>query len=265
MIRFILAVTAIAFFYVSGAFAQDPDGGQLLRDDYILTGADGRLVEGESGKWLFEFESGINDGAAELKAGQSLELLDSATLDKMTEDAKTRLEASYRLWGKVTKFEGRNYIFPVYFLGLRKIDRPAGQKERSDSNRKATSINEPNDILSIPDEIAAQLKTSEVLPTQEAPAGLQLKQDTIYANRVGRVVEKDGKYVFEPDGLGRGIERFEIALLPCQNLEEAITQVRGESNPVRFSVAGILTRYKGQQYLLLQKATRAYSYGNFGR
>jgi hypothetical protein len=275
MTRFILAVTAITGFCVSGAFAprcfafakQNGGGGgvQLLRDDYILTGADGRLVEGESGKWLFEFESGISDGAAELKAGQSLELLDSATLEKMTEDAKTRLEASYRLWGKVTKFEGSNYIFPVYFLGLRKIDKPAGQQGQAGGAKKTTSINEPNDILSIPDEIAAQLKTSEVLPAQEAPAGLQLKQDTIYANRVGRVVEKDGKYVFEPDGLGRGIERFEIALLPCQNLEEAIAQVRGESNPVRFSVAGILTRYKGQQYLLLQKATRAYSYGNFGR
>ena len=33
---------------------------------------------------------------------------------------------------------------------------------------------------------------------------------------------------------------------------------------MRFNVAGILTRYKGQQYLLLQKATRIYSYGNFG-
>ena len=51
---------------------------------------------------------------------------------------------------------------------------------------------------------------------------MQLKQDTIFANRVGRVVEKQGGFVFEPDGLGRGIEKFEIALLPCQNLEEAI-------------------------------------------
>jgi hypothetical protein len=258
-------VTALIGFSVSWAFAQDTEEGKLLRDDYILSGADGRLVEGKDGKLLFEFESAISDGSAELKAGQSLELLDSATLEKMTEDAKTRLEASYRLWGKVTKFEGRNYIFPVYFLGLRKIDRPAGQPEQSDSAKKATSVNAPNDVLSIPDEITAQLQTSEVLPAQEAPAGLQLRQDTIFANRVGRVVEKNGGYVFEPDGLGRGVEKFEIALLPCQNLEEAITQVRGESNPVRFSVAGIMTRYKGQQYLLLQKATRAYSYGNFGR
>lgn len=274
MMRVVLVAAALTGFFVSGAFAEDAgggqfrqtNGGQVLRDDYVLSGADGRLVEGKEGKWLFELESAISDGSAELKAGRSLELLDSATLEKMIEDAGTRLEANYRLWGKVTKFEGTNFIFPVYFLGLRKIDRPAGKPEQSDSAKKATSINEPNDILSIPDEIAAQLQTSEVLPAQqESPAALQLKQDTIFANRVGRVVAKQGGYVFEPDGLGRGIERFEIAMLPCRNLEEAIAEVRGESNPVRFSVAGILTRYKGRQYLLLQKATRAYSYGNFGR
>ena len=76
---------------------------------------------------------------------------------------------------------------------------------------------------------------------------------------------KNGGYVFEADALGRGVGKFAIKLLPCQKLEDAITQVRNESNPVRFNVAGILTKYKGEQYLLLQKATRMYSYGNFGR
>ena len=59
--------------------------------------------------------------------------------------------------------------------------------------RGPTSINAPNDILNIPDEIVAKLQTSEVLPAQETPAGLQLKQDAIFANRAGRVVEKEGR------------------------------------------------------------------------
>jgi len=115
------------------------------------------------------------------------------------------------------------------------------------------------------------LPTEEIQATQEAV--LELKQDTIFANRTGFVVAKDGgstslttgKYLFEPDGLGRGIEKISLELLPCQKLEEAVMQMRGEPNPVRFSVAGVLTRYKDKQYLLLQKATRAYSYGNFGK
>jgi hypothetical protein len=254
--------------------AEEMAGGQLLRDDYVFAAADGRLVEGGPDRWLFEFESlrqdsgqaGTGDGGTgEVKAGQPLEMLRSATLEKMIEDAKERTDARYRLWGKATKFEGKNYVFAVYFVGLRKVDRPAGQSQQGGEVAKTTSINAPNDVLNIPDEIVSRLQTSEVLPAGETPAALQLKQDAIFANRAGRVVEKDGRYLFEPDGLGRGIEKFSIELLPCQKLEEAITQARGEPNPVRFSVAGILTRYKNQQYLLLQKVTRVYSYGNFGR
>jgi len=35
--------------------------------------------------------------------------------------------------------------------------------------------------------------------------------------------------------------------------------------PVRFKIAGIKTAYKGEHYLLLQKATRVYSHENFDR
>jgi hypothetical protein len=261
--RFISALIISSGILLPEAFAASE---QLLHDDYVIAGVDGRLVEVGPDKWVFEFESGIGAGATgEAKAGQMLEMLKSATLEKMAADAKERSDARYRLWGKVTKFEGKNYVFAAYFLGLRKVDRPAGEPARSAGDKTRQSINDPNDILNIPEEIVAKLQTSEVLPGQETPAGLQLKQDTIFANRAGRVVEKEGRYIFEPDGLGRGVEKFTIELLSCQALEQALQQERGGPNPVRFNVAGILTKYKDGQYLLLQKATRIYSYGNFGR
>ena len=222
---------------------------------------DGSFIAGENGRYFFELESEINASGTEIRAGQTLELLRSATLEKMAADAQMRSEAKYRLWGKVTKFGGKNYVFAVYFLGLRKINNPVSEPTQGIKQ----TINAPNDVVNIPAEIIALLKTSEVLPTIEVPEKLLLKQDTIFASRVGRVVEKAGKYVFEPDGLGRGVEKFEIELLPCQALEQAIEQVRSEPNPVRFNVAGIWTKYKDGQYLLPQKAIRMYSYGNFGR
>jgi len=249
----------------SEAFAQGAGGIRLIPDDYVIAGVDGRLVQPGPDKWLFEIESGFGEGAVEIKAGQSLEMLPSATLEKMIADVKERTDARYRLWGKVTQFEGKNYVFAVYFVGLRKIDSPAAPPKQGAEAVKSSSINAPNDVLNIPDEIISQLQTSEVLPAEETPAGLQLKQDAIFAGRTGFVVEKDGLYVFEPGGFGRGIGKFPLQLLPCQKLEEAITQMRSEPNPVRFSVAGILTKYKDGQFLLLQKATRVYSYGNFGR
>jgi hypothetical protein len=244
-------------------------GDKLLPDDYVFAGVDGKLIQTGADKWAFEFESPANVGGVEIKAGQTLEMLGSATLEKMILDAKERSDAMFRIWAKVAKFEGKNYLFAVYYLSLRKINRPAEEKGQNEVNTVTQAVNAPNDVVNIPAEIVALLKTSEVLPTTEAQATraeeLQLKQDTIFANRAGRVTVKNGDYLFEADAFGRGVDKFAIKLLPCQKLDDAMTQVRSESNPVRFNVAGILTKYKGEQYLLLQKATRMYSYGNFGR
>jgi hypothetical protein len=259
-VRFILIITITAMPTVS-AFAAE----ELLRDDYVISGADGLLVEGQNGQWQFEFEAELSDGTITLKAGQPIILLKSATLEKMVEDAKQRAEVRYRLWGKITKFEGKNYVFPSYFVGLRKLDRPAESPHIQTEKKAQQSINAPNDVVKIPAEIVSQLATSEVLPAVETPSAMPLKQDTIFANGVGRIYEEKGKYFFKPDGLGLNVEKSAIELLPSQAMNDAMRQVKSAINPVRFSVAGIMTKYKDQQLLLLQKATRAYSYGNFGR
>ena len=279
--RFILAVAVAAAISTSATAAKTGSektprhdvklvrSDKLLPDDYVFAGVDGKLIQTAPDKWAFEFESAANIGGVEIKAGQTLEMLGSSTLEKMIADAKERTEAMFRLWAKVTKFEGKNYLFSVYYLSLRKIDQPTREAAKNEPNSATQAVNAPNDVVNIPAEIVALLKTSEVLPTTEAQATqqeeLQLKQDTIFANRAGRIAVRNGDYVFEADALGRGVEKFAIKLLPCQKLEDAMIQVRNESNPVRFNVAGILTKYKGEQYLLLQKATRMYSYGNFGR
>lgn len=275
--RFILTVAVVIAGWVSVTIGGEAAGEKLVRDDYVFAGVDGVLihqtnagqVQAGPDKWLFEFESEAEGGKEDEVAGRTFEILPSGTLEKMKVDAKERVDSRYRLWGKVTKFEGKNYIFPAYFVGLKKIDRPASRPQQQGGSQKAVSINAQNDILNIPDEVVGKLQTSEILPveeTKESPdAQLQLKQDTIFANRTGFVTAKGGQYFFEPDGLGRGLEKVSLELLPCQKLEEAIAQVRGSPNPVRFNVAGVLTRYKDKQYLLLQKLTRAYSYGNFGR
>ena len=295
MTRFILALTIAAGIWTSEAAAKT-NGDNLLPDDYVFAGVDGKLIQTAPDKWAFEFESAANIGGVEIKAGQTLEILSSATLEKMAADAKERSDAMFRIWAKVTKFEGKNYLFAVYYLSLRKLDQPTGEAVKNEPNKTSQEssarlsspanglpgqagqalrqssgqmVNAPNDVVNIPAEIVALLRQSEVLPTTEAQATraeeLQLKQDTIFANRAGRVAVRNGGYVFEADALGRGVGKFAIKLLPCQKLEDAIVQVRNESNPVRFNMAGILTKYKGEQYLLLQKATRMYSYGNFGR
>jgi uncharacterized lipoprotein YmbA len=260
LVRFILLMTIMAML-TAPVFATE----ELLRDDYVISGADGLLVEGQNGQWQFEFDSELSDGTTTLKAGWPVMLLKSATLEKMVDDAKQRPDARYRLWGKVTKFEGKNYMFPSYFVGLRKLDKPAESPNTKTEKRTQQSINAPNDVVKIPAEIVSQLAMSEVMPAAEAPSAMRLEQDTMFANRVGRIYEEKGKYFFKPDGLGLGVDKDAIELLPCQALDDAIRQNKSAINLVRYNVAGIRTKYKDQQLLLLQKATRVYSYGNFGR
>lgn len=274
-IRYILILTAITPSISVLAANASKD---LLRDDFVISGADGLLIKGQDGQWQFEFESDLSDGITTLRAGQPIVILKSATLEKMVEDANQRVEARYRLWGKVTRFEGANYLFASYFAGLRKLEdrrqESAGKMPATQQKMEAgvavpatakQAVNSPNDVVKIPDEIVSQLATSEVVPAVETPSAMPLKQDTIFTNRVGHVYERQGKYFFEPDGLGLGVEKGEIELLPCQMLDDAMRQVKSAINPVRFGVAGIITKYKDQRYMLLQKATRVYSYGNFGR
>jgi hypothetical protein len=48
-------------------------------------------------------------------------------------------------------------------------------------------------------------------------------------------------------------------------LELAEQRQSAVPEPVRFKIAGIVTKYKGKNYLLLQKVTRVYSHQNFDR
>ncbi len=263
-IGYMLAVTAVTSVLALKAFAAGGAGQQVLQDDFVIAGVDGTLATGESDKWVFKFDTELSDGKARLEAEQALEMLPSATLEQMTADAKTRVDARYRLWGKVTVFEGRNYILPVYYLALRKLEQPAAQGKAAEKGATSPAVNAPNDILSIPTEIVAKLQTSEVLPSAQAQPGLALKQDTVFVDRAGLIISSGDGFAFVPDGLGRGIETSQLVLLPCQALERTLEEIHGGANPVRVNVAGILTKYKGRQYLLLQRATRVYTYGNFG-
>jgi hypothetical protein len=72
-------------------------------------------------------------------------------------------------------------------------------------------------------------------------------------------------YVFVPYALGWNLSDIRYELLPCTALEQALHRQRQALDPIRFSVAGLVTEFKGKKYLLLQRAVVVYNYGNFGR
>jgi len=246
-----------------------------------------------SSGWFFEFDTDVNDFRVQTPAGTRLELLPSSTLEKMIADVNERSTAAYRLSGWTTKYKGRNFIFPNYFFPLGKISRSQSQtlpKPRQEvrkpierpsakESKQQPAVGEPNDVLAIPQEIMERLKSRRIIDpeklrlTPKTKKGLgdsatktELVQDSILADRSAFLVKKnDGRLVFVLDAFGLNVRPVSLRLLPCEVLELAEQIQAAVPEPVRFKIAGIMTKYKGENYLLPQRATRVYSHQNFDR
>ena len=117
-----------------------------------------------------------------------------------------------------------------------------------------------------------RLKRSALSVLRSAKDAEQSTQNTtrstnlVLVDRTALLVKQDDdRLVFVLDALGRNIQKLSLNLLPCAALELTELKQAAEPEPLRFKIAGIVTKYKGQDYLLLEKATRTYSHGNFGR
>jgi hypothetical protein len=248
----------------------------LLKEGLVLRGVDGQLIGPDSNDvWFFEFGSDVNDYETVIKAGTKLELLPSLGLEKVTADVKMRSEATYRLLdGRVTKYKGRNYIFPKYFLPLSKNKEQEPltsielKQEGNESPEPDIAISEPNDILTVPPEVIERLKASkkEIADSSEFAIERTRYMDSVLVDRTAFLDEgNDGLPIFVLDALGRNKQDASLRLLPCEVLELTERRQSRMTGPIRFQIAGIKTEYKGESYLLLHKATRIYNHGNFGR
>jgi len=309
ILALLILVFLVSVVPAASGFGAETARQTLLRDGFVLRGVDGELtrqddavpikreskLSGCGSGWFFEFKTDVDDYRGRAYAGTRLELLPSSELEKMIADANERSAASYRLWGWVTKYKGRNFIFPNYFFPLGKISRPQPQtppeplaKERKSTEMPSAkeaeqqpAVSEPNDVLAIPQEIIEKLKAGRIVRPEnldrrmEAEKGVggsasakkaQIERDSILADRTAFLSkQEDGRFVFVLDAFGRNVRPVSLRLLPCEVLELAEQKQSSEPEPVRFRIAGIITKYKGENYLLLQKATRVYSHQNFDR
>jgi len=286
-----LFISAVA---IASGFRSSKPRQMLLRDGFVLTGVDGKLAIHDSNeakrnsaseRWFFEFDSDFSDGRGLVRAGTRLELLPSSVLERMIADANNGSVTSYRLGGSLTQYRDKNFIFPTYFLPLAKTkEQPSSTSQKSPQQENQPKINEPNDVLTIPKELIDKLpdrkkridhrtrekngeKNGTELADKRKPGQ---KQDSILADRCGFIRESGRraqdtwrKVSFVLDAIGRTEAKTSLRLLPCQALELAQRKQSAAPEALRFKVAGIVTKFKGKDYLLLQRATRVYSHGNF--
>lgn len=277
MFRDSITVILVVFLIVAAAGVVAADG-SAVPDGFSLMGVDGKLAGEEgTGRWFFEFDADVSSRLGQIDAGTRLEVLPSAALEKMIANAQQHPDVGYRLWGKVTKYGQKNYIFADYFLPVSEMSRqkPATtQGSQQEANEVEIKINEPNDKLAMPEEIIAKLQSRKIVHFEQLSKGLKLEEDSILADRTGfilsgvrgktqQAINKSQYGFFASDALGRNVGTIQIQLLPCEILEQSQRQQAVEAEQVHFKVAGIVTTYEGRYYLLLQRATRVYNYGNF--
>lgn len=234
-----------------------------LPEDFALAGAEGTFQKQGEGRFFFVFDADHGKEPVILQAGTKIEFLKCSATEMLVADVNDRPDARYRLWGKLTQYKGENYIYAIYLLALgeERIFEDLPQEEPEPEDKKT---DEPEDELAIPKEVLKKLKQKRVVKIRQIEKALDLKKDFILADRTGLLQKQGKKLIFELDGVGRNIENIKFKLLPCQALEKTEKISDSDLERYHFKAAGIVTQYKGQNYLLLQRASKVYSHGNFG-
>ncbi len=238
----------------------------LIRNDFIFNGVEGTVTKSED-KWVFVIDSDITDGIAVVKAGQPIELIPSATLERIIAGAEeTRDKAGVKLWAIVTKYNGKNYLFAWYFIPMTDMAQPEIKKPDSGQAQQQTqSPQKLKDDPIIPDDIMALLKPRRVVNLAKLRKLLETEENALLVDRTGYLLTKKGQKIFQLDSLGRKLQDMSFKLLPCEVLEWTEYRISQAINPHRYRIAGTVTKFKGEYYMLLQRAVRTYSHGNFVR
>ncbi len=238
----------------------------LIRNDFIFNGVEGTVTKSED-KWVFVIDSDITDGIAVVKAGQPIELIPSATLERMIAGAEeTQDKAGVKLWASVTKYNDKNYLFAWYFIPMTDMAQPEIKKpDNSPAQQQVQTAEKPKEDSIIPDDIMALLKPKRVVNLAKLRKVLETEENALLVDRTGFLLTKKGQKVFQLDSLGRKLQDMSFKLLPCEVLEWTEHRISQSINPHRYRIAGTVTKFKGEYYMLLQRAVRTYSHGNFVR
>jgi hypothetical protein len=242
----------------------------LPADGRLIKAAEGRLVQ-SGGRWLLELEAAVRQGPLVLEKGKALEILPSATLEALATAATRRPADRYRLSGLIQTYHGRNYLFVLSSVPLSTTAAEANGvappvADRDPNRGPAPPAAAKGDPLAIPESIQKRLAAYQAsrrldpptaTPTPAAPQAL--------LDQVGRIVQEQGRTFFVADGLGQNTASGVFELLPSGTLESMEHLQSQTPEPVRFRAAGLATQYQQHRYLLVQRATREHSYGNFGR
>jgi hypothetical protein len=272
------------------AIADNSDGQEMiypyLREGFLYNGVNGTISRNdETGKWNFAADEDLTDTRGVIKAGDNMEMLLSGCLENMIAEASGNENAlSVKMWAKVTRYSNRNlidteveeqkelvfdknYLFPMLFIPMSDIEQstPTAPSADDSATKQTSRPSESSSDTIIPAEVMEKLKPRRLPNLAKLTSALKQHGDITIFDRTGFIQQTKAGKVFEIDGLGRGVDGVTFRLLNSETLERIERKLGDSPGKLRFRVAGIVTKYKSHYYLLLQRAARTYSHGNFAR
>ncbi len=240
----------------------------IIEEGFIIDGVEGivRKVE-KVDVWNFIPETKITTPKGTLPANNPISLLPCSTLEQISLLAGGDNKIHVRLWGMFTEYDGNNYLLSVYFLPISEdaeVKPAKGDESTGNKDEKAAADKDKDEEDSIiPTDILKQIKSTKTPDLEKFQQIAKVAGDTNLIGRAGHL-KKEGKLkYFQPNAFGYNVNPSKYILLPCKTLKSAEKQMGKSPGRQRYDVSGLVTVYKGRQYLLLRRTVRTYTNGNF--
>jgi hypothetical protein len=106
----------------------------------------------------------------------------------------------------------------------------------------------------IVDKVTTDVTSGAGAVAPAAPMVSLTREGTYITNRVGRMTRtSDGQYEFTFEADARNMADPPMGLLPNQLLMQMESAITASNRDLKFRVTGLVTEYRGRNYLLLQK------------
>lgn len=247
---------------LSGAAA--PSGVRLMPEGYLVAGVEGRVAkDSDKAEWAFFPAAEITDGRGMFAAEKAVTLLPCSTLEQIAQLAGDEQTINVRLWAMVTDYRGQNYLYALYFLPVRAVsDAAPVEADKPDEPAPTAPATKKESVL--PDEILQMMQRNRIPDLKRLDEITAVSADRNLIHRTGRIQsDADDEFVFTQDGFGQNVARQEHRLLPSTAMDRIRRDMQRTPGRVRYVVSGVMTEFEGQAYLLIRRAVRTYTHGNF--
>lgn len=241
-----------------------PEGLELRQVEGIA-----RLNE-KTKAWRFLPNTDLTAGKVTVPAGTELTILPSSALEKILSYAGSQKQVAVRIDAVVTQYQKNNFLYVFDAAPLKTAPEPDAEtntekpapKEMVNILRAAA---DPNESSVIPPDILQRMKPAQKTDFSQMAktASAAVQEDTMLVSRTGRFTRLGAAGEFVLDGFGRNISERTFILLPCRTLEQIEHQHKQSLERRRYRVSGIITAFRGRNFLLLQGAVPTYTHGNF--